>query len=701
MPVLGFRSFVRRWPLRVAVLAGVTAIGMLLCVAAPAAADQITGKRVALVIGNSKYKNVSALPNPGNDAQLVARSLKAAGFTLIGGGAQLDLDKTKFDDLVAKFGQGIADAEVALFYYSGHGLQVGGTNYLVPVSANPTRVQDLDFQMVSADVVLHQMSGAGTKLNIVILDACRNNPFGGRGLRATGGGLAQMQAPEGTLISYATQPGNVASDGDGRDSPFTLALADSLRQPGLDLLRMFNRIGVQVKKTTKGEQQPWVSSSPLEGDFYFTPAQGGAAGTLQAPPPVAAPIPVPAPEASNDPPPQDTQVAANDPPPQPATTETVLAAMRPLDRGFHCPHEGLVSIENGARREWGGPDFENVHVCASRVNGTPERKLFQFYDMNAAGVLLADDALTPFFNGAVNEVTVHIGLISYDWSRAGQETIDIGGKQFQTEKLVVEVDASGSGSNHRGEWQLWYDRQTGLYLKSDYRSYVGSTAAEPPAWQVTAILLKGQAQSAARTADPAPAHVTQVATSAPAVVPRARPLAAPEGQQASARPTGKGGFHCPPRGTTASMDGHYVEWQGVAPGSSHMCVSKIEGRLDNKLFGFFPPGAGDARSIDDALSGFFLGTAEDATVVVNGQRYTWHHAGKSQVSNHGETVDVAVLRVDTQEDGSTLGGHHRGSWTILYDARDGLLLKGSYTNEIGDRRLEQADWQLTAFDPGS
>jgi hypothetical protein len=192
-----------------------------------------------------------------------------------------------------------------------------------------------------------------------------------------------------------------------------------------------------------------------------------------------------------------------------------------------------------------------------------------------------------------------------------------------------------------------------------------------------------------------------VVAAAPAVVPAARPLMAPAVQPAAARPASGPGFHCPQRGATASMNGHYVEWQGITPGNAHMCVSKIDGRLDNRLFGFFPPGAGDARAIEDALSGFFAGNAEEATVVAGGQRYTWHHGGRSQVTNHGEAVEVQVLRVDTLEDGSSGGGHHRGSWTILYDARDGMLLKGNYTNEVGDRRGEQENWEMTTFDPGT
>jgi hypothetical protein len=235
---------------------------------APAVAPPM-GKRVALVIGNSQYQNVTRLDNPVNDAKLMADALKSLGFKLIGEGPQLDLEKAGFDSAVQAFGNQLQGAEVGLFYYAGHGVQVRGSNYLVPISANPTREADVDFQMVDAALVLRQMEAAGTKLNVVMLDACRNNPFGGRGLRASIGGLTQMPAPEGTLISFATQPGNVAQDGTDGDSPYTKALAEIIRRPGLDVFQTFNQVGLAVKKATGGSQQPWVSNSPIEGDFYF------------------------------------------------------------------------------------------------------------------------------------------------------------------------------------------------------------------------------------------------------------------------------------------------------------------------------------------------------------------------------------------------------------------------------------------------
>src|SRR5438067_10716064 len=186
--------------------------------------------RVALVIGNGAYHSVARLNNPINDASLMAETLSGLGFRLVGGGAQINLDKAGMDNAIASFGSQVVGANVALFYYAGHGLQIRNTNYLVPVSANPTREADVYVQMTDVAVVFSQMEGSRTKLNLLILDACRNNPFGDRGLRATDSGLAQIRAPEGALISYATQPGNVAKDGSDGNSPYTKALAQTIKR---------------------------------------------------------------------------------------------------------------------------------------------------------------------------------------------------------------------------------------------------------------------------------------------------------------------------------------------------------------------------------------------------------------------------------------------------------------------------------------
>jgi hypothetical protein len=254
---------------------------LLVLVVAPAWAE---GRRVALVLGNSAYQHAPPLPNPVNDARVIGETLAKAGFELIGGSAQLDLDKTGTEQAIRKFGARLAGADVGLFYYAGHGVQVRGSNFLLPVSANLTKEADVRYELIDVSVVLDEMTLAESRLNIIILDACRNNPFGGRGLRSVSSGLAQMQAPAGTIIAYATQPGAVAADGEGANSPYTEALAKAVSKPGDTVFDVFNDVGVTVKRNTGGAQQPWVSASPIEGRFYFL-----GPTTVVTPPPAVAP----------------------------------------------------------------------------------------------------------------------------------------------------------------------------------------------------------------------------------------------------------------------------------------------------------------------------------------------------------------------------------------------------------------------------
>lgn len=275
---------------------GVALLLLVCCSVLPAWGQQSLpaaqeGRRVALVVGNGAYRYAPSLPNPTNDAKAIAQSLRAAGFELIGGDAQLDLDKAGVEQAIRKFGSKLVGADVGLFYYAGHGLQVKGTNFLVPTSANLTKEADVKYELVDVNMVLEEMGLAESRLNIVILDACRNNPFGGRGFRSVTPGLAQMQAPAGTLIAYATQPGAVAADGEGANSPYTEALTKALTKPGETVFDVFNDVGVTVKKNTGGVQQPWVSTSPIEGRFYFL---GPTTVTVTPAPTAAAPVASPA-----------------------------------------------------------------------------------------------------------------------------------------------------------------------------------------------------------------------------------------------------------------------------------------------------------------------------------------------------------------------------------------------------------------------
>jgi uncharacterized caspase-like protein len=258
-----------RWALLLSSLLTLSAAAAVTADVAAAAAE----RRVALVIGNGAYQNVARLKNPANDAQLMAETLAAIGFELVGGKPLIDADKAGLERAIRSFGQALRGGAIGLFYYSGHGVQIGGINYLIPVGANVAEELDAKFELVDAGLVLDAMANARNRLNIMILDACRNNPFGGRGLRDIGAGLAQVSAPAGTVISYATQPGDVAQDGAGRHSPYTDALAAAIRHPGQDIFATFNEVGLSVKEATRGQQQPWLATSPIEGRFYFVPGE--------------------------------------------------------------------------------------------------------------------------------------------------------------------------------------------------------------------------------------------------------------------------------------------------------------------------------------------------------------------------------------------------------------------------------------------
>ena len=230
-----------------------------------AAAPAFASKKVALVVGNSNYAE-APLRNPVNDARAVARQLRAKGFDVL---LRENVTKTQFNEAVADFGEKLAEGDTALFFYAGHGMQVQGRNYLVPVDARITSEQRVRLETLDVEAVLDQTTAAKAKVSLMILDACRNNPFERR-FRSAGGGLAQINAPEGTLIAYATAPGKVAADGDGSNGLYTQALLKSLAEPGLKVEEVFKNVRIEVARASGGNQIPWEASS-LTGDFFFEP----------------------------------------------------------------------------------------------------------------------------------------------------------------------------------------------------------------------------------------------------------------------------------------------------------------------------------------------------------------------------------------------------------------------------------------------
>ena len=254
---------------------------VMFCACVPEVWSQTTGtassvergtvreRKVALVIGNSAYETAT-LKNPVNDARAVAKLLRELDFDVL---LRENVTSEGFTEALRTFGTRLKPGGVSLFYFAGHGMQVGGRNYLIPVGASIENEDEVPYRAVDANQVLDKMGRANSTLNLVILDACRNNPFT-RSFRAQINGLAHMEAPSGTLIAFATSPGSVAADGDGGNSTYTKHLLANIAAAGVPVEIALKRVREGVSRETLGRQIPWESSSVM-GDFYFRPGEGG------------------------------------------------------------------------------------------------------------------------------------------------------------------------------------------------------------------------------------------------------------------------------------------------------------------------------------------------------------------------------------------------------------------------------------------
>jgi formylglycine-generating enzyme required for sulfatase activity len=324
-----------------------------------AAHSAVAETRLALVIGNGNYGGgIGQLANPPSDARLVTAALQSAGFGVT---TVIDADQKAMKRAFADFGQALAEAgedTVGLFYYAGHGVQVDGINYLIPSGAEIHSQVDVEVEAVDTNWVLKQMAFAGNRMNIIILDACRNNPLP-VGTRSLENGLARMDAPTGSFIAYSTAPGAVALDGAGTNSPYSKALAAAIENQRLPLELLFRQVRVEVMNQTSNKQVPWDSSS-LTGEFFFkTPGDGAIAATPPAP--SAPPAPAPPQSAAIQPAPA----------PEPLTRSQALPLPAPPGQPFtdcaDCPEMVVVlsgrfalgsSTADDNHRENEGPQVE-------------------------------------------------------------------------------------------------------------------------------------------------------------------------------------------------------------------------------------------------------------------------------------------------------------------------------------------------------
>ena len=235
----------------------------------PVTSEATSNKRQAFVIGNSEYQYAGRLRNPVNDARAIGSTLQQLGFevTTLTNASQRQMERS-----IKQFGRQLRDSKgVGLFYYAGHGMQFDGENYLLPTDIDPSTEEDVRYDAVPVGKLLAQMRAADNKMNVVILDACRNNPFS-RSFRTFNPGLAQVNAAAGTFISFATAPGQIAADGEGSNGLFTSKLLEHLRTPGLKIEEVFKRTTADVYRASNKRQAPWVQYSVI-GDFYFSPGE--------------------------------------------------------------------------------------------------------------------------------------------------------------------------------------------------------------------------------------------------------------------------------------------------------------------------------------------------------------------------------------------------------------------------------------------
>lgn len=238
-------------------------------------------KRIALVIGNAEYLGKGcSLRNPAHDAEDVSTKLKTLGFDVT---TLIDGSLLQMKDAVNIFGSKSKDYDIAFFYYSGHGLQTKGNNYMMPVDAEPNTAADVEYECYPLNRLLDKLDESNCPMKIIVLDACRNNPFTKGWYRGNAEeGLASVQSPKGTFITFATAAGSVAYDGTGRNSPYTSAFLQTLDTPNLSLFEFFNTVGLLVLEETHNKQDPWVNYSTMKGSFCFNKTVTPAPSVVKA-----------------------------------------------------------------------------------------------------------------------------------------------------------------------------------------------------------------------------------------------------------------------------------------------------------------------------------------------------------------------------------------------------------------------------------
>ena len=416
--------------------------------------------RTALVIGNAVYED-APLRNPVNDATAIKGALESLGFqvTLL-----TNQDWHSMDRAIEDFSEKLQPGSVALFYYSGHGIQVDGENYLVPVGAQLNRERHAKSQAISLSDILKFLEDAETAVNIVIIDACRDNPFYRRWRSSSGSGLAEVESPpEGTIISFATEPGNVAEDGHGAYSPFTAALLEHINEPDLDIGIMFRRVRVTVLDTTEGFQRPRTDVA-LNGEFFLNPSRNIATPLPSQPSPVP-PIAI-SPVQEITPPSQQS-------PPNPPTAPTLISAATgvnyqplrdALAAGNFREADGLTTslmiqasggeTENGFRFD----GFLNISCEDFRILD----QLWSDYSSGKFGFSIQLEIYQSLGGGVENARVISNFKNRIGW-KVNNRTIDYREMTFNTSAPAGHLPTLHTGHDwfeigHFIYWVLWYSK---------------------------------------------------------------------------------------------------------------------------------------------------------------------------------------------------------------------------------------------------
>ena len=490
------------------------AISLLALLALPFAALAQAGPagepRLALVIGNAAYR-VSPLANPVNDARLMETALKNAGFQVI---KAENASRRDMQRLIRDFGEKLKQSGgVGLFYFAGHGMQVRGNNYLIPLDADIRSEDEVAFDSIDAQSVLEKMETARNRVNLLILDACRDNPFI-RGSRSATLGLATMNAPSGSLIAYSTAPGSVASDGKGQNSLYTEQLARMMQEPGLPVEDVFKQVRVAVRRASNNQQTPWENTA-LEGNFYFKsgPPQAVAPET-----PVAAPRP-----SGNSQPPAPVAVA------QSSAPQAARAVAAPGNLGVLVLRDKLTRKEqridvSESPAEGGGMRYSTGDVVASDGQARAVR-------MGVLVATLQEGALWkfPLQAGSAGAATIKIDGVSLPGKVEWTVTDKSGSRATVEARLDYVIDGATSTSFRRkGTWRGQYEDGIPVAVSHDFEIRSTATGSAPDLFTGELKLAAPSALPAAVAAAPAPKATAEAAPvpAAPQPAPASPPAAA-------------------------------------------------------------------------------------------------------------------------------------------------------------------------------